>query len=159
MSAVNFDVCSIDFIMYLLSGVPLSIFVLIRDYCTPFSLDGFPNATTLLSLSFKKFIVAKLFWLHFCAPKTKSTSQARIKPAIFVNFRLEPEPKSPARLITLFEVVLKIVSLKWQPPMSMQFWSRTRKVIITLLSIFCGMALISSVVAAFRCSKVDGRCS
>ena len=33
--------------------------------------------------------------------KTKSTSQARIKPEIFVNFRPEPDPKSPARLTTL----------------------------------------------------------
>ena len=39
--------------MYLLNGVPFSIFVLIRDYCTPISLDGFPNATTLLFLSFE----------------------------------------------------------------------------------------------------------
>ena len=34
--------------------------------------------------------VAKLFRLYFCASKTKSTSQARIKPEIFVNFRPEP---------------------------------------------------------------------
>ena len=34
-------------------------------------------------------------------PKTKSTSQARIKPEIFVYFRPEPDPKSPARLTTL----------------------------------------------------------
>ena len=33
--------------------------------------------------------------------KTKSTSQARIKPEISVNFRPEPDPKSPARLTTL----------------------------------------------------------
>ena len=45
--------------------------------------------------------VAKLFWLYFCAPKIKSTSQARFKPEIFVNFRPEPDPKSPARLTTL----------------------------------------------------------
>ena len=45
--------------------------------------------------------VAKLLWLFFCTPKTKGTSQARIKPEIFVNFRPEPEPKSPARLTTL----------------------------------------------------------
>ena len=33
----------------------------------------------------------------------KNTSQARIKPEIFVNFRpeSEPDPKSPARLTTL----------------------------------------------------------
>ena len=30
-----------------------SHFVLECDYCTPLSLDGFPNATTLLSLSFE----------------------------------------------------------------------------------------------------------
>ena len=52
-SSVNFNVCSIDFVMLLLNGVPFSIFVLMRDYCTALSLDGFPNATTLLSLSFE----------------------------------------------------------------------------------------------------------
>ena len=45
--------------------------------------------------------IANLFLLFFCTSKTKSTSQARIKPDIFVNFRPEPDPKSPARLITL----------------------------------------------------------
>ena len=30
-------------------------FSLISDYCTPLSLDGFPYATTLLSLSFKLY--------------------------------------------------------------------------------------------------------
>ena len=39
--------------MYLLNGVPFLIFILIRDYCTSLSLDKFPNATTLLSLSFE----------------------------------------------------------------------------------------------------------
>ena len=33
--------------------------------------------------------VAKLFWLYFCVPKTKSTSQALVKPKIFVNFSPE----------------------------------------------------------------------
>ena len=32
---------------------------------------------------------------------TKSTFQARIKPEIFVNFRPEPDPKTPGRLTTL----------------------------------------------------------
>ena len=50
---MNFDVCLIAFVMYLSNGVPFSIFVLTRDYCTPLSLDGFPNAPTLLSLSFE----------------------------------------------------------------------------------------------------------
>ena len=40
-----------------------------------------------LSKVWKFSSVAKLFWLYFCAPKTKSTSQARN----FVNFR-RPEP-------------------------------------------------------------------
>ena len=40
--------------------------------------------------------VAKLFWLYFCAPKTKHLSQVRNKPEIFVNFRPEPGP-NPAR--------------------------------------------------------------
>ena len=31
----------------------IPVAVLIRDYCTPFSLDEFPNATTMLSLSFE----------------------------------------------------------------------------------------------------------
>ena len=56
-SSVNFNVCSIAFVMYVLNDVPFPIFVLIRDYCTPLSLDGFPNATTLLSLSFNFFFV------------------------------------------------------------------------------------------------------
>ena len=34
LASVNFDVCSIDFVMLLLNGVTFSIFVLIRDYCT-----------------------------------------------------------------------------------------------------------------------------
>ena len=34
--------------------------------------------------------VAKLFWLYFCAPKTKSMSQARN----FGNFRPEPDRKA-----------------------------------------------------------------
>ena len=50
---MNFDVCSIGFVMYFLDGVPFSIFGLIRDYCTPLSVDGFPYATTLLSFSFE----------------------------------------------------------------------------------------------------------
>ena len=33
--------------------------------------------------------------------RQKSQSQARIKPEIFVNFRPEADPKSPARLTTL----------------------------------------------------------
>ena len=49
---VNFDVCSTAFVLHLLNGVPFSNFVFIGDYCTPLSLDGFPNATSLLSLSF-----------------------------------------------------------------------------------------------------------
>ena len=44
--------------------------------------------------------VANLFWSYFCALKAKSTSQAQIKPEILVNFRPEPDPKSPARLTT-----------------------------------------------------------
>ena len=68
MSSVNFDVCSIAFVMYLLNGVPLSIFVLIRDYCTPFSLDGFPNATILLPLSLNLFEIVERYasnWENF----------------------------------------------------------------------------------------------
>ena len=38
------------------AGVFFSIFVLIHDYSTPLSLDGFPNATTLLSLSSYIFV-------------------------------------------------------------------------------------------------------
>ena len=53
LSFVNFEVCSIDFVLYLLNGVIFSIFVLIRDYCTLLSFDGFPTAATLLSLSFE----------------------------------------------------------------------------------------------------------
>ena len=57
MSFVIFDVCSIAFVMYLLNSVPLLIFVLIRDYCTPLRLDGFHNATISLSLSFKHDLI------------------------------------------------------------------------------------------------------
>ena len=63
-----------------------------------------------MNISHSCFILSKLkifgeivTTLYSCAPKTKSTSQARIKPEIFVNFRPEPEPdpKSPARLTIL----------------------------------------------------------
>ena len=54
MSFVNFNFCSIALVMCLLNDVHLSNFVVIRDYCTQLSLDGFPNATTLLSLSFEQ---------------------------------------------------------------------------------------------------------
>ena len=65
----------------------------------------------------------------------------------------------PFQFSSLLQVVLKIVSLKWRPPMSMQFSSLSRKLTITLSSMLCGIALISSVIAAFRCSKIDGQCS
>ena len=45
--------------------------------------------------------------------KTKSTSQARIKPEIFVNFRPKPDPKSPARLTTLSQIIGGIQSNYW----------------------------------------------
>ena len=66
MSYVNFDVSSIAFVMYLLNGAPFSMFALIRDYYTPLSLGGFPNATTLLSLSFEFFFLWQNFNLSFC---------------------------------------------------------------------------------------------
>ena len=53
LSSLNFNVCVIAFVKYLLNDVSFSICVLIRDYCTPLSLDGFPSAATLLSLSFE----------------------------------------------------------------------------------------------------------
>ena len=53
MSSAKFNVCSIGFVRYLLNCVPFLIFVLIHDYCTPLSLDRFPNTTILQSLSFK----------------------------------------------------------------------------------------------------------
>ena len=46
-------------------------------------------------MSEKFSIDAKLFWLNFCAPKIKNTSQARIKPEIFVN-RIRTWPEKPA---------------------------------------------------------------
>ena len=64
-SSVNFDVCSIAFVMYLLNGVPFSIFVLIRDYCTLLSLDGFLNATTSLSFTLKYLSVTRHLFLNF----------------------------------------------------------------------------------------------
>ena len=51
-----------------------------------------PEKTRKLSRSEKFNNVAKLFWLYFWAPETKSTSQARIKPEIFLNFRSELGP-------------------------------------------------------------------
>ena len=52
-----------------------------------------------MNISHSRFILFKLkifgeivTTLYFCAPKTKSTSQAPIKPEIFVNFRPEPGP-------------------------------------------------------------------
>ena len=55
----------------------------------------------------KKLLLIALIWFckstslpkldyFFCTPKTKSTSQARIRPEIFFNFRLEPGP-NPTR--------------------------------------------------------------
>ena len=49
---------------------------------------------------------------------TKSTSQAGIKPTIFVNFRPETDPKTPARLITLIgsckmRAIFGVVSVKF----------------------------------------------
>ena len=35
-------------------------------------------------------------------------SQVRFRPEIFVNFRPEPDPKSPARLTTLARMSLKM---------------------------------------------------
>ena len=63
LSSVNFDVCLIGFVMYFLDGVPFSIFSLIRDYCTPLSVDGFHNATTLLSFLLNIFLQFLLFSL------------------------------------------------------------------------------------------------
>ena len=46
-------------------------------------------------------------------------SQARIKPEVFVNFRPEPDPKSPARLTTLsvriviFQEITKIAQISF----------------------------------------------
>ena len=57
--------------------------------------------------------IADLFLLFFCTSKTKSTSHARIKPDIFVNFRPEPDPKSPARLTTL---ATSVTNANWFVP-------------------------------------------
>ena len=70
MFYVNFDVCSIAFVVYLLNGVPFSIFVLIREFCTPLSLVGFPNATTLLFLSFQYWIALPILELIYCFVET-----------------------------------------------------------------------------------------
>ena len=60
-----------------------------------------PEKKTKVKLGLKNLAMLPSYLLYFRAPKTKSTSQARIKPEIFVNFRPEPDPKSPARLTTL----------------------------------------------------------
>ena len=49
-----------------------------------------PEETCKLSWSEKFSYVAKLFRLYFCAPKTKSTYQARVKPKILST--LGPNP-------------------------------------------------------------------
>ena len=53
MVSVNFDVCSIDFVMLLLNGVPFSIFVLIRDYCTHLAWMDFLMPQLCCPVSFK----------------------------------------------------------------------------------------------------------
>ena len=83
------------------NGVPFSIFLLIRDYCTPLSLDGFSNATTLLSLSFKVFFVKiippplclKTFWNFFWKQKENDSfnekhhvNRIELSTFIFINF-------------------------------------------------------------------------
>ena len=45
----------------LLNGVPFLIFVLICYVCTPLSLDGFPNATTLLFFPFE----SKVYFVEY----------------------------------------------------------------------------------------------
>ena len=61
--------------------------------------SNYARKNPIVKLCEKFCNVAKLFWLYFCEPKTKSTSQARIKPEIFVNFKPEPCP-NPARTRT-----------------------------------------------------------
>ena len=66
MFSVNFDVCSIAFVMCLLNGVPFQ-FCFNTWLLHSFSLDGFPNAATLLSLSFKFMVfimMLKLFIIN-----------------------------------------------------------------------------------------------
>ena len=57
----------------------------------------------------------------------KSTSQDRIKPEIFVNFRPEPNPKSPGRLTTLKYNELKV---KFAHPGFSSIWYRLRLALI-----------------------------
>ena len=52
-----------------------------------------PEKIQKLSWSEKFSYFARLFWLYFCAPKTKSTSQARIKPKILSTLGLNPTEK------------------------------------------------------------------
>ena len=53
---------------------------------------------------------AKLFRLYFCAPKTKSRSQARIKPKIFVNFRPDPEPDPTYNSVRYYPYIANYIS-------------------------------------------------
>ena len=69
MSPVNFNVCSITFVINLLNGVPLSIFVLICDYCTPLSFGGFqmpqlrcPFLLNLFEITERSASNWKIFW-------------------------------------------------------------------------------------------------
>ena len=45
-----------------------------------------------VKLGLKNLAMLPSYFDYFCTLKTKSTSQARVKPAIFVNFRPEPGP-------------------------------------------------------------------
>ena len=47
-----------------------------------------------------------VFWLHFYALRTKSTSQARTNPKIFVNFGPEPGPNPTRKALTDLELWL-----------------------------------------------------
>ena len=83
-----------------------------------------PKQNESLVRSEKFSNVVELFRLCFCTPKTKitSTSQAQIKPEIFVNFRPKLEPKSPARRTILTcrdarESNLQSLELRFSPCM------------------------------------------
>ena len=51
-------------------------------------------------------MLSSYFDYIFVDLRQKSTSQTRIKPEIFVNFRPEPGPKSLARLTKLLSMVI-----------------------------------------------------
>ena len=55
-------------------------------------------------------IVAKLLWLYFCAPKTKTTSQVRIKPEFLSTLGPNPIQNAQPNLQLRFQLEYDLAS-------------------------------------------------